>query len=310
MSFPKNDLRVGYTTRNLSLQANTNHTLRLKGLADVEKVRAIVRRNLEDLGGILPWSAERGFRLFRIGQSFIPFASHPLFPYRWPEEHGEEIQRLGDLARKLGIRLSMHPGQFISPASPEAEVRERSLAELRYSARVLDLLGAPDGVIVLHVGGAYGDREAAIGRLYESLAPEEGVLRYLAFENDERIWSARQTFEAAERLGAPTVLDSFHHALNPDGLSLLEALALALPTWGRRSPTSRPKVHLSSQAPKKRPGAHDARVRPEDAETLLRALSELPEAARTDVMVEAKDSELAALGVLESVRSVGELRRA
>lgn len=291
-------VRVGYTTRNLSLGANTNHTLRLKSLADDEKLRALVGRNLEDLERMLRWSAEHGFRLFRVGQSFIPFASHPMFPYGWAEEHGGEIERVGELARTLGIRLSMHPGQFIAPASPDEEVRRRSISELRYSARVLDLLGAEDGVMVLHVGGAYGDRGAALQRMYDALKPEEDVLCYLAFENDERIWNAAQTFEAARQLGVPVVFDAFHHSISPGDLSLAEALALALPTWERRRKDARPKVHLSSQAPGRRPGAHDARVRREDVEQLLSALGS---SAQVDLMIEAKDSDVAALEVLEAL---------
>ena len=110
-------IRLGYPTQNLTLPASTNRTLRLANLGDAEKVRALVWENLLGLETILQWDAEHGINLFRIGQSLIPFASHPAFPYDWEAEHGEDLREIGELARSLGIRLSMHPGQFIQPGS-------------------------------------------------------------------------------------------------------------------------------------------------------------------------------------------------
>ena len=246
-------IRLGYPCENLALRASTNHTLRLASLSE-ERARAKVAENLRDLERILRWNPRHGFHLFRMGQHLIPFASHPAFPYDWERAHGEELARLGALARALGQRLSMHPGQYVNLGSPNPKVVARSLAELRYSARVLSLMGAEDGVLVLHLGGTYGDKPGALRRFVENLRGEGEVLRYLALENDERLWSVEEVLEAAEALGVRVVVDALHHALNPGRLSLEEALALAFPTWG-----GRPKAHLSSQDPAKRPGAHALR---------------------------------------------------
>ena len=280
-------IRYGYPAQNLTLPATTNRTLRLASLADAEKVRALVWENMFGLETIVRWNAERGIRLFRIGQGLIPFASHPAFPYDWPEEHGDDLRELGALARSLGVRLSMHPGQFINPGSPNPETAGRSLDELRYAARVFDLMGNDDAVVVLHLGGAYDDRPAAVARFVEALRPQEDILRYLALENDERIWTAGEIVGAARALGIPAILDNLHHSLNPGGLALGEALDLALPTWEARG--VRPKVHLSSQDPTKRPGAHAHSIEAEDWATFLDALG----GRETDVMVEAKGKELA-----------------
>jgi UV DNA damage endonuclease len=277
-------VRFGYPTMNLTLPAGTNRTLRLQNLPDAEKVRGLVRENLAGLERILPWNAEHGFELFRIGQSLIPFFSHPRFPYDWTE-HAPELERAGALARGLGIRLSFHPGQYIQPGSPKPGVSERSLAELRGVARMLSMLGAEDGVLVLHLGGAYGDKRSAAVGFVAALEGEEEVLRYLALENDERIWASEEVVEVAEALGVPAILDTLHHRLNPGGLSLAESLDRALPTWNGR----RPKVHISSQDPQKNPGAHAFAIEKEDWEELGAALR----GRSVDVMVEAKGKEQA-----------------
>jgi UV DNA damage endonuclease len=284
-------IRFGYPAQNLTLPATTNRTLRLAGLGDAEKVRALVWENLLGLETIIRWNAEHGLGLFRIGQGLIPFASHPAFPYDWATEHGADLRELGDLARSLDVRLSMHPAQFINPGSPNLETSERSLDELRYAARIFDLLGSEDAVVVLHLGGAYDDRPAAVARFVAALRPEVGILRYLALENDERIWTVAEVARAAEDLRIPVIVDNLHHRLNPGGLALGEALGLVLPTWEERG--VRPKIHLSSQDLKKRPGAHAYTIEPDDWESVVEAL----DGRDTDVMVEAKGKELAALGV-------------
>jgi UV DNA damage endonuclease len=286
-------IRLGYPTQNLTLPASTNRTLRLANLGDAEKVRALVFENLLGLETILRWNAEHGVNLFRIGQSLIPFASHPAFPYDWEAEHGDDLRGIGELARSLGIRLSMHPGQFIQPGSLRPQVSERSLAELRYVARVFHLIGSSDSVIVLHMGGAYEDRAASTARFVETVRSETGVLRYLALENDERRWTVADIVQTACSLDVPAITDAFHHGLNPGGLALREALDHSLPTWEMRD--ARPKIHLSSQDPEKQAGAHAYSVDLEDWHALLAAL----DGRDADVMVEAKGKEqaLVPLGV-------------
>ena len=280
-------IQLGYPTQNLTLQASTNRTLRLASLVDVEKVKGLVRENIADLKRILRWNAEHGVGLFRMGQNLIPFASHPAFPYEWETEHGETLREAGELARDLGIRLSMHPGQYINPGSPKPDVVQRSLTELRYVARVFDFVGSSDSVAVLHMGGAHADKQGSAARFIEVMRSEARILHYLALENDERVWTVAEVTRTANALGIPAITDAFHHDLNPGGLTLKEALDLSLPTWAPRG--VRPKLHLSSQDPAKQAGAHAYSVDSRDWQALLGVIG----GRDVDVMVEAKGKEYA-----------------
>ena len=286
-------IQLGYPTQNLTLPASMNRTLRLASLVDVEKVKGLVRENIADLKRILRWNAEHGVGLFRMGQNLIPFASHPAFPYEWETEHGETLREAGELARDLGIRLSMHPGQYINPGSPKPDVVQRSLTELRYVARVFDFLGSSDSVAVLHMGGAHADKQGSAARFIEVMRSEARILHYLALENDERVWTVAEVTRTANDLGIPAITDAFHHDLNPGGLTLKEALDLSLPTWAPRG--VRPKLHLSSQDPAKQAGAHAYSVDSRDWQALLGVIG----GRDVDVMVEAKGKEcaLAPMGV-------------
>lgn len=286
-------IRLGYPCQNLVIPASTSHTLRLAGVSNKARVYPIVEKNLENLEIILRWNARRDIRVFRIGSSLVPFASHPAFPYDWGVEHADRFRQLREIVRDLGLRISMHPGQYVNPASPDPGVVEASLAELRYSARVLSLLDARDGVLILHLGGAYGHKASASRRFIEALRGEPEILRFQALENDERIWTVQEAIPPAESLGVPVIVDTLHHRLHPGDLTLRAALDLAFRTW-----RVRPKVHLSSQAPDKAAGAHHDYIFPEDWRDLVRAL----DGRGADVMIEAKQKDRALLELRRIIR--------
>lgn len=289
MANTPSNIRFGYPCQNETLSATTNRSIKLASIGDIERIQGKIQDNLNDLEQMLLWNIDAGIRLFRIGQHLIPFASHTDFPYKWATYHTERFRQIRKLAKGAELRLSMHPGQFINPGSPNEEVAERSLAELHYSATVLDLLEAKDGVIVLHLGGAYGDKPSAMRRFIEVMREESQINRYLALEVDERVWTLAEVTEVASALGVGAIVDNLHHRLNPGDLSLEEAIKLARPTW-----KTRPKLHLSSQDPSKKPGAHHTSILPEDWAEVLRALNGDP----ADIMVEAKGKERAVLPLL------------
>lgn len=289
-------IHVGYACINLTLEAGTNGTTRLALIGDRERWLAPCQRNLEALERILEFNAQHGLS-FRVGSGMVPFASHQRLEHPWESLLGDPLRRLGQRARELGIRLSMHPGQYCIPGSPRPEVVESSLAELRYSAQLLNLMGADDGVIVVHMGGQYGDFEATRRRTVAHLRGETEVLSLLAFEHDDRVWPAQEVLPACDALGLPLIADNLHHRLLPGTMAWPEVVREALARWGAR----RPKLHLSSQAEGKRLGAHADLIAAEDLRNAVECLGQ----GDYDLMVEAKLKEQAALLVQRELTSLG-----
>jgi UV DNA damage endonuclease len=280
--------RVGFACVTYGLDLSTNHTLRLANLGS-DRFRKSLGRNLEDLRAILSWMEPRGLRLFRIGSSIVPFASHPAMRWDWEAMAGPVLAAAGREYSAKGFRFSLHPGQYNVLNSPNSQVLERTLAELDYSCRVLELMGLDmSHKVVIHGGGIYGDPAASRSRLLRVLSELPGRIRSrLVLENDERYFSFADVVGIGEESGLPPVFDLQHHLLNPskDVRSLLRR---ASELWD-----STPKVHLSSPAPGLRPGAHDLFVRREDLDQLVDLLP-----FDADLMVEAKAKEQAALEVM------------
>jgi len=247
---------------------------------------------------IVRWNAQHGLLFLRITSDLVPFASHPKNDYPWEARFADAFARIGALIRSLGMRISFHPDQFVVLNALRPEVRASSVAELRYHARLLELMGLDSSAkLQLHVGGVYGDKESAMRRFVDEVArlPED-VQKRLVIENDERLYSARDCLAVSREAGVPVLFDAFHHSLLPDGWTLSQALAAAGGTWGPED--GRPMVDYSSPLPGGRPGQH-ARTLDEQA---FVAFLEESRPHDFDLMLEVKDKETSALRARDLAR--------
>lgn len=208
-----------------------------------------LRVSLAYLRKVFAYLDESDIRLYRMASGLAPYATHP----DHPQFHGqvaacaEELAEVGRTARHLGLRLSFHPGQFIVLSAPDDALAARSAADVEVQAAILEAMGLNDeAVVVLHVGGVYGDRAAALGRFarrYERLSTV--ARRRLVLENDDARFDVGDVLWLHRETGIRVAFDAHHHhCYNPLGMEAVEAARACLATWdGWAAP---PKVHFSS----------------------------------------------------------------
>ena len=89
--------------------------------------------------------------------------------------------------------------------------------------------------INIHVGGAYGDKEAALIRFCENFELlSDSTKKRLVVENDDspNEYSVKDLIRGVHlRIGIPITFDYFHHKFNTGGLTEEEALIAAYATW-------------------------------------------------------------------------------
>ncbi|GFH30487.1 predicted protein, partial [Haematococcus lacustris] len=99
----------------------------------------------------------------------------------------------GETARAVGQRLTFHPSEFCKIAADDDRDHwtEHSCMELEVHSKIFDLMGYEPShwnKINIHVGGAYGDKEATLRRfakvVNERLSPN--CKARLCVENDDR----------------------------------------------------------------------------------------------------------------------------
>lgn len=283
-------IRIGYPCINLSLECRGTKTFRLHSYSR-ERLRLTVRNNLDCLAETVNWNIEHGIGFFRISSDLVPFAAHPVNTYPWYLVFARRFRQIGKLIRKSGMRISMHPDQFVLLNAKDDRIIQDSIRELVYHCRVLDLLGLDRSAKVqIHLGGVYGDKRASLERfvrVYHRLPA--AVRRRLVIENDDRLYNVADCLAVSAETGIPVVFDSFHHEVNGDGSDWRTAFERCAVTWRRRD--GLPMVDYSSQLSGARPGTHARHIDSEHFRRLLAALAGYD----FDLMLEIKDKERSAL---------------
>jgi len=304
-------MRIGYACisvimREQDIFTSRSMTLKTVGKKGLEGLRELARANIEDLEKIINYNEGIGVRFFRISSGLIPRVSDPQVeailgsvgvPVHNIEFARPALARVGALARGLGHRLTMHPGQFVQLGTPHEKIAAQSAAELDYHADVLLAMGmttAMGSVLVIHGGGVYGDRPGALERWsarYRAL--KETTRQFIVLENDEH-WSVAELLPFCEREGVPLVVDYFHHTLrNEPALDVYaqDISTRVLATWRRRGIP--PKCHLSAQAEGLRRGAHAGCI-----DKIPDKLLELCTREHIDIMLEVKQKDACLLEVV------------
>jgi UV DNA damage endonuclease len=285
---------MGYAGICLGLpERSITRTVRLAN-ASPERLRDVITRNLTDLLAILRYNHEERFCLFRINQSIIPYASHPINTIPWwdEEEFGPLLRCNGDYINTQCLRVSMHPGQYTVLNSENPAVVEAAVAEVQATCRVLEMMGLPRRhKIVVHGGAGKPTHAVALERLEATWARLPAAARArLVLENDDTVFSIEELLPVCRRLGIPLVFDWLHHRAVPGGWAerpLPDIMAEVVATW--RPEDGPPKVHFSSQDPEKRPGAHAYWLDPEEFLRFAEGMNGLT----VDVMAECKGKDLA-----------------
>ena len=211
---------------------------------------------------------DEGRRMVRLGSDILPVYTEPTWSYFWRRPDVRDycernFAPVGEAARRLGVRLSFHPGQFCVLASHHDSIVERSIEEFEYHADMARWMGFglsfQDFKINVHIAGRRG-AEGIIDSL-QRLSPE--ARNCITIENDETKHGVDESLKLVDHCAL--VLDIHHHwvrtgeYLEPDD----QRVARIKDSWRGR----RPAMHYSISREDVLVG-HDPAVRP-DLDSLL-----------------------------------------
>ena len=295
-------MKLGYACINSTLQAaegiTTNRGMRQKTFNEkgLDYVSELALQNCKDLVNIVKWNEEMGIKLFRMSSDIFPWMT--FYEFEQLPDYNQIINTLkgvGQLADKYGQRLTFHPSHFNALGSPNPIVVEKAVKELNKHGEIMDIMGLSNTVynkINIHVGGAYGDKEATLKRWIKSYyLLDDSTQKRLTIENDDKanMYSVKELYKGiSKQCGVPIVFDYYHHKFCTGGLTEQEALTLAVSTWPKdiipccHYSESRRKEHLDESI---RAQAHSDRI----TDTIQSYGLDI------DVVVEAKHKELAVL---------------
>ena len=171
---------------------------------------ASYKRLIEYVGSLHP-----ELRMVRLGSDVLPVYTEPTWSYYWRKSDvrdyaAREFAKVGETARALDVRLSMHPGQFTVLASDNPEIVERSIEEFEYHTDVIRWMGYgqtfQDFKCNVHISGRQGP--AGIKHAVDTRLSQE-ARNTITIENDENKWGIDASLELANTCAL--VLDIHHH---------------------------------------------------------------------------------------------------
>lgn len=272
-------------------------------------VQQLALANVRDMAKLIRWNDRYGIKFLRLSSEAFPFASHAEYGYKLAPFAADALAEVGAVAAQLGHRLTTHPGQFTQLGSPRPEVIKSSIRDLEYHDEMLSLLKLPpqqdrDAIMVLHMGGAFGDKAATLDRFRTNYAAlPQGIKDRLVLENDDVSWSVHELLPVCQELNIPFVLDFHHHNIIFDAtqiregtLDIMDLYPAILETWTRKGKT--PKMHYSEPTPAAITGHQRRKHSPR--------VATLPPCPDTmDLMIEAKDKEQAVLELMRTFKLPG-----
>jgi UV DNA damage repair endonuclease len=181
-----------------------------------EKLWNLMKDNIESIRKLVErvGALDENLRMVRLGSDILPVFTEPSWSwfYRQSDVRAyceREFRKVGDLARKMGVRLSFHPGQFCVLASDNPDIVNRSIEEFEYHVDMARWMGFgkkfQDFKINVHISGRRGPQ--GIIDTLQRLTPE--ARNCITIENDENAWGIESSLELVEHCAL--VLDVHHH---------------------------------------------------------------------------------------------------
>jgi UV DNA damage endonuclease len=266
----------------------------------LDKARDLALKNVSCIEPILEWNAKNGIYCYRLSSDMFPHITDPETPKYTIDFAEQALRSAGIAARRYNQRIVMHPGQYNQLAAVNPLVLKKTFEDLTIHAKILQLMGTPHNtsVIIIHGGGTYGDKKAAIKRWVQNFnkLPLE-VRRRIVIENDEKSYSIEDVLQISKECGIPVVFDLFHHECyqkyHPEykGMSPMEAFVKSCKTWENRG--CRPLMHISEQMKNSPVGTHSNYITKGLPDWLREGLKKFDSKWVLDLEVEAKQKERA-----------------
>lgn len=308
-------IRFGYVSHALNLweatPAKTMTFARYKKLgheAAIKQLHKIAEMNLQRTRRIIHYNIARQIHLYRFSSSIIPLATHDEVEWDYITPFRHLFEEIGELVRAHHMRTSFHPNQFTLFTSDRPHVTDNAVQDMEYHYAMLEAMGLHnESHINLHVGGAYGDKKAAVARFHENIKKlPNPIKQQMTLENDDKTYTTTETLDVCEKEEIPMMFDYHHYMANhTEDEPLSEILPRFYKTWDRLGLP--PKIHISSPKSEKAYRSHADFVDADFIRPLLKELKALD--TPVDFMIEAKEKDRALLKLVEDFSNIRGVKR-
>jgi UV DNA damage endonuclease len=225
----------------------------------VEKAKQLALRNIADIIPLIDWNVAHGIQHLRLSSDLFPHFTDSETESYTIDFAKDSLKMIGDYILSKKHRVTFHPGQYNQIGARSPSVFEKTVDDLLHHATILDTMGIENGVMCIHGGGVYGDKEATIRRWVDQFDDLPSTVKAkICIENCEKCYSPADCLEIARQVKIPVIFDNLHYdcysLLHPQELleSPEDLLEEIVDTWKYSDPV----FHLAQQAPSSKVGKH------------------------------------------------------
>lgn len=293
-------MKLGYACINISMgkegkfkTMTVKKALTLNKDELINKIKGLIIDNLYTTYKILQWNKEHKIYLYRMTSNMIPLATHELLK-SWEWWNDKDILRLCNKIKNYtianNIQVSFHPDQFCVINSPKENVFQMAQDIINYHNKLANLLNC--NILVLHVGGVYGNKQIAIQRFIDNFKKLPiDIQNKIIIENDDKSFTVEDVLYICKKLNIKMCIDFHHDKCNSSSKSIEYYISDIINTWKGNTP----KCHISSGRDMKYDKKHADYIDKQDFNNILNITKN-----RFDMVIEAKAKDLAVLKLINN----------
>lgn len=276
--------------------------------AAIAKLERIAKENLHNCLRLLKYNVGNQISFFRLSSKLIPLANHEeLADWKYMLPLKETLTEINDYLKEHPMRIDFHPDHFVLFTSTKPEILNQSVKTLSMHEALLRGMGIDrEHRCVIHVGGAYDDKEKALEQFIVNWGyiPQK-IQQMVMLENDDTTFTLHDTLYLCEKLAIPVVFDFHHHLAHHENENWYEEWPRVIDTWKHANLPI--KMHISSPRNEKEFRAHHDFI---DVKMFMQFLSEIKGSVpEIYCMIEAKQKDNALFKLMKDLESYPEIER-
>ncbi len=311
---PLTIVKLGYVAMSVNLQnsspSQTMTVAQFKKIKDKEAAIAKLERisisNINNCLRLLKYNLAHDIRFFRFSSRLIPLAGHEeVADWKYMRPLKEPLGEIKQFLSEHPIRVGFHPDHFVVFTSNDSDILKQSIKTLAMHEALLRGMGVDrEHRCVIHIGGAYEDKEKALERFISNwgFVPVE-IQQMMMLENDDTTFTLQDALYLCEKLSIPQVFDYHHHLAHFENPNWESEWERVIGTWSQSKLPL--KMHISSPRNEKEFRAHADFI---DVRMLMEFLSKVKGSVpEIDCMIEAKQKDNALFKLVEDLKSYPEI---
>lgn len=209
----------------------------------IDTLASRILNNFVVTGEIIKYCHSVGIKSYRMSSSIAPLLNHPKINLHLVDlpnfsEIYKEIEKIRNIIQNTGVRISAHPGEYISLTSTNNDTINNSIRDLELHGEIFDLLELPknyNSPLNIHCRqeGSPAEVSSGFARNFEKLS--DSVKLRLVVENNDNVggtWHIANLIEHFYKtIRTPITYDCLHHDFCHGNIPHGDAFMMAYDTW-------------------------------------------------------------------------------